>query len=230
MFKTLFVEERQMKKVLVILAVLAMTGISSAAMLNNPEGFDSYASGTVLWTGSAPVDGWEGWGAASGGSAGWQGGNDRGTVFGSSGSQYVSVTAAGVVGGNDWGYGLLFNHGNAIGDLPAPAVAGTAEISFDLLSIAGNAIVKIEYWGDLARTISFGADVWDPITLAPGSHTFVGTVPVGTAFITPVIGITNGGAGAVAIYDNLGLAASIPEPATMALLGLGGLFLRRRKK
>jgi hypothetical protein len=219
-----------MKKVLVILVVLAMTGIASAAMLVNPEGFDSYASGTVLWTGSAPVDGWEGWGAASGGTTGWQGGNDRGTVYGSGGSQEVHVSAAGVVGGNDWGYGMIFNHGNDIATLPAPAVAGTAEISFDLLSIAGDAIVKLEYWGDLARTISTGADLWDPITLAPGFHTLVGTVPAGTLYITPVVGITDGGPGAIATYDNIGLAASIPEPATMALLGLGGLFLRRRKK
>ena len=37
-----------MKKVLVILAVLAISGISSAAMLNNPEPFN-YPDGTVLF-------------------------------------------------------------------------------------------------------------------------------------------------------------------------------------
>ena len=47
-------------------------------------------------------------------------------------------------------------------------------------------------------------------------------------------GIVLGGEGVVTVYDNfnkvaLGSINVIPEPMTLGLLGLGGLFLRRRK-
>ncbi|MHC5121164.1 MAG: hypothetical protein ACYSO7_06585 [Planctomycetota bacterium] len=37
-----------MKKVLILLAVLAMTGIASAALVNNPETFDTLTAGIQL--------------------------------------------------------------------------------------------------------------------------------------------------------------------------------------
>ena len=79
-----------MKKVLVILVVLAMTGIASAAMIANPEDFASYTSGTVLNGPEGDKMGgggatWSGWGSGSG-TGGWAGGISGSVTAGSGAS------------------------------------------------------------------------------------------------------------------------------------------------
>lgn len=219
-----------MKKVLVILALFAVAGIASAEMLNNPESFNGYADGTVLWDYAAnggaggPLDGWEGWGSTWGPVGGWVGGNDLNMV---QGGQVISQAPSNGVDG-DYAYNLLFNHGNEIASLPAgSATVGTVDVTFDLINISGDGIVKIEFYDDLARTTQIYVEAWDPITLAPGTHTFSATIPAGAYYVTPVIGVT--GLDSWGVFDNVGVTGVIPEPATIALLGLGGLFLRRRK-
>ena len=58
-----------MKKLTLILALIAMTGIASAEMLNNPETLETQALGSAGQ--GNPIPGWEGYGQGSG-SSGWQ--------------------------------------------------------------------------------------------------------------------------------------------------------------
>lgn len=210
-----------MKKFFAMAIVLCVVTTSIAAMLNNPETFDSYADGTVLWTGSAPVDGWEGWGSGSG-AAGWSGGNDTATVSNPTGTDGTVVISS--KGGEYWGYGLLFNHGTGIWDIPFGPVPGTVILGFDVLSIVGDGVAKIEFY-DAANT-QLAVHAWDPVDLsALGHFSFSAPIPAGTIYVTPVIGVT--GVDAVGVFDNISL--NIPEPASLLLLAFGGLLIRKRK-
>ena len=209
-----------MKKVWVLLAVLAMTGIASAAMLNNPETFESYTSGTVFGD-PGPIDGWEGWGSGSG-DGGWGGGNTWNYTIGSGDSAAVALYVPESI--NFWGYSLLFNHGTGIWDIPFGPVPGAVILEFDVLSINGAGVAKIEFYD--AANNQLAVHAWDPVDLsALGHFSFSAPIPAGTTYVTPVIGVT--GVGALGVFDNISL--NIPEPASLGLLAFGGLLIRKRK-
>ena len=101
-----------MKNALIFMALLTLTGISSAAMVNNPETFDN--------DGVLPA-GWEAWGSGSG-AAGWQGNGNGWTVSGG------ELTLSPEPSWTNSGLRMVFNHGNELAALPVgTAAAGTAD-------------------------------------------------------------------------------------------------------
>ena len=217
-----------MKKFIVIAAVLCFVGIAGAAMVNNPEDFESYPIGS-------PPPGWESWGSGSG-SGGWGGPPPQPLVADDgTGNQVLQIVQD--PGLTYWGYNLAFSHGNDFWDLPynTAVPVGYVRLEYDVMLTAypggSNAgIAKIEFYDAAAGQLSVAA--WDPLDLtgAEGSwrHIIVeAPVPAGVTTVTPVIGLT--GPGTEAVYDNVYLSTGAPEPATLLLLGLGGLLIRKRK-
>jgi hypothetical protein len=209
-----------MKKVLMLVAVLAVTGIASAELLNNPETFEASDFADGLLDGQ---NGWQAWGSGSG-AGGWGGGNWGANVNG--GAIDISPTMAW------WSNNLIFNHGNEITALPVNGGTGAVRLEFDVINgvtdtTNGDGFVKFEFYDDLARTTqilveNIGGQQWED-----GTHySYDVAVPAGAYYLTPVIATWSDWA----TVDNIQLSQVIPEPMTLGLLGLGSLFLRRRKK
>ena len=234
-----------MKNLLLLFALLAIIGIAQAEMLDN-GGFEDSETDKAPWVswGSGgsiiPDKGYVStWGSAifdsvlnTSGGAYDAGGGDNWLDIGCEGTQ--TQTWAG------WGYNVAFQGKIPDGqpgitvtqgasmtmsaDFKSPDVTSVM-LGFEWCDNAGymidvNGDGQINDWDKQNIMLPFVADdTWRTVSVTV-------TVPT-IAGLTNLIAVFGGAGGHQALgLDN---ASLIPEPMSIALLGLGGLFLRRRK-
>ena len=217
-----------MKIITFLLAVFATVGIANAVIVPNAD----FEGGTYThWTGSIIPNEWdaywnqiEGWGSPSSAYYDSQGSNG-----------YVVADVDGTTGGG--GFAVVFSIGDglslaSIGFSPGQTVTFAADI-IDLIQGGGGggAILKMESWGGGAKLDELEVPIAG-ITESWANYSMNYTIAAGTDHIKLVVGTSTGWAAPNAVpssygFDNITL---IPEPASLALLGLGGLLLRRRRK
>ncbi len=189
-----------MKKVLLILAVLAVAGIANANQL--------------VFDNADFEDGLTGWGQAG-----------AGTVFSSpaTGGNPDGYGIMDQTSGGGWGVLVATDAGIPLASLGLTA-GETYTFTMDMIQLAGtgNAGLKLESWAG-GVNLDYTADMVVPITSEWATYSWDYTINAAADAIKCVA--IWGGSSSVG-YDNLSV---VPEPTTMALLGLGGLLLRRRK-
>jgi len=208
-----------MKKLLIFMLVLRMASVSQGAwtalVVNGSQTFDALGLGGTTITIDLIAD------------TDWSG-----CVFG-------GVVEASVVDGDNQAYDYdVVDMGGAVGSaviytsaavniiqsgypinyLGNLFVTASADITSNPIP-AGNVTISFDY--TLPSTISPGTDYW-VAPLAEGLRIFVGP---GDSFTVPASYSTLVGVGDVLI-EGLHI---VPEPATIVLLGLGVLLLRRRR-
>jgi len=195
---------KKMKKLLVLLVVLAMAGSAEAVLIQDG---DFETPGNIQ--GLSVLTEWSAGDSSSDGAYGMTSGRTY-FVLGE-GPLHPGVFSA------PWPLGL------GGGD--------TVTISVDMIGLTivegGRPGLKLEYWTDTSYLGNGGEKRIDDITADWETYSWEATIKPGSThykvvllgdWITPGGGLTG--------YDNVTM---VPEPATLALLGLGGLLLRRRK-
>lgn len=221
--------KRMYRSACVLMAAVAMISYgsnSAAANLLSNASFEA-----PLEYGDANIPNWFAFfGAGSTGTFSTSDGAYTGTVMPSDGSHHLSITNDGTASGFS---GVLQR---------VPAVPGLDyTFSFEAKSNSGpsfplGAEYRIE-WIDAADAV-IGSTPNIPIaallTESYQSFDITGTAPAGTNRAVPVIAVETfsaSGTPADLFVDNSSFVATIPEPASFALFGLGiaGLASRRRK-
>lgn len=229
-----------MKKVLVILALLAVSGIASAVVVDGATWAPT--SGWMNVQNSTVPESWgSGWGlddvrttgavgnwsfqtnvnAADDNYANWSTGTDMYWAPGNDLMEGLSYTESGwgEFTGQDVTFNFVIGSNNLGGALDANGDAIVTEAFIKVLDAGAS-------WGT-------GQEVYEPMTVGAHSFTLYDVGSGGaTGYLLPMVQV---GFRVISANDVSGSATAdlsavlVPEPATMALLGLGGLLLRRRK-
>lgn len=198
-------------KFLFILMVLVFGVSANAAELLVNGDFESGATGQL---GGTPIPNWGTWG-----NSGWHN-NDAGAVI------------------DTMGMKLWWDDSGMFQDYPATA-GGTYDYSVQVMDFSGDTSaitwdfkIEAEFYDALNVQLlavvldSFDSSVELDDTWVPIGGSII--APANTAYGRVVMRLHDwqAGIGGAIYFDN---ASVTPEPATLLLFGLGGLFLRKRK-
>ena len=195
-----------MRRITCLMFLLAVCGIASAYVVT----FDDLTAGDQYYVGDTFTSGTLGGMDAVGSDFYW-------LPMGSTDSGVATVEAGGLAGGS--GNEIHLNNINL-------------DFSFDINPLYGLSLMFGEHGGNV--NLSINGDMKNVEDFSALNMTTIGGTTVlvagtNTSGAIVVIGdITSFGIGGQELWiDNI--VASVPEPATMALLGLGGLLLRKRR-
>ena len=233
-----------MKKLLLIVALLAMVGVVQAELLVNGgfEDSDTDKAPWISWGSGGGVYGatnygWTSWGntiyVTTLNTSGGAGDNGNWLDIGTDGTSAATWA---------WGYNVVFQGKTPDGQAAIPVNQGEwMTMSADYKSnTVGSVMLGWEWCNDSGTMVDFNGDGYANGDNSDKQNIMMPLTPDGTwqnvsvtVQVPSIPGLVQliavfGGAGA---NQDLGLdnASLIPEPMSIALLGLGGLFLRRRK-